>query len=116
MTRAKFYEGGDIATIDIVGHAGFNPGNDIVCAGISTLCDTFNNTIVIMVSKGLVKNAYIKRLPGDYHVEVILEPKYKREWKAVKLMFLTGLRMIEESFPNYLKVRYKSVECGIDKT
>lgn len=46
MTIARFKQTGNKFDIKIKGHALFKPGNDIVCAGCSTLAYTLINVLV----------------------------------------------------------------------
>ena len=104
MTQVTISEADGKAVIDIEGHAGFNPGNDIVCAAISTLSDQLNNMLLAMSEKGQLEKIFIKRSDGHHHAEICIDKAYDREWQAVKEMALTGFRMVSESYPDYVKV------------
>ncbi len=75
---------GDALTLTVRGHAGYAPiGEDIVCAGVSTLVYTLINGCRCEISGDTV------RVKDD-----------RRVYDAV----LTGLKMISEKFPKNLRV------------
>lgn len=96
MTRINYEEKGDREfVVECKGHAGYaNAGNDIVCAGISTLVQTLvsylpeaADTFSAKVESG---NAFITAKGRDAFI------CYK--------MMMEGLRLIESSFPQHIEI------------
>lgn len=115
MTQIRLSEECDKYSIDIVGHAGFNPGNDIVCASISTLSYTLIQTLLLMSEQGKTEELTISDPPGNHHIEVKVNPNHKTEWLGVINTIMTGLRMVEYNYPEYVKVNIdRSVADDID--
>ena len=86
----------------ITGHANYNPGNDVVCAGVSALgyalVGTLNNI------KGL---KFVKNVVTDV-IEVRIVPVDNRAIRhTVNVVFetvLIGLKQIALGYPEHLKV------------
>lgn len=83
--------------ISVKGHAGFAPhGQDIVCAAISTLLQTFTESVDKLTNDKI--NA--KMAAGNATV------KYRNLSEQGKLLmssFLLGVEMIAEAYPLYVK-------------
>lgn len=86
----------------ITGHAGYNPGNDIVCAGVSALGYALVGTLNNIPGLEFVKNEV------SDHIDVRIKPLQdagKRH--AVNIVFETiiiGLKQIALGYPNHVKV------------
>ena len=99
MTEIQYdYPDGETFILECRGHAGFaDAGNDIVCAGISTLTQT------------LV--AYLPEitLDFDYHIESGELFCYGRGQQAMQAfeMTLIGLKMLESQYPQHLMIMKK---------
>jgi len=77
--------------IAVKGHAGFAPvGQDIVCAGVSTLYGTYLYSV----------NAQ-ETTEGEWKV-LKAEPTYNN--RAVFNAMRTGFEMLQEHFPTFVKV------------
>lgn len=100
LTEKKENEKVCSVTINGVGHAGFNTGNDIVCSAVSTLFYTFG-AFVSSKSNAECECRFDKgkariKASGD------IDDNYR--------MFKLGLKMIEEQYPENIKL---SVGCDI---
>lgn len=93
MTRIEYAINGDEFNLHCIGHAGFaEAGNDIVCAGISTLVQTLTT--------------HLPEIAEEYEVHID-SGEVKCSAKGSKAidcfqMILTGLRLLEGSYPQYL--------------
>lgn len=80
--------------IDVRGHAGFDPGNDIVCASISTLTYT------------LVNVAYSKLT--DLHISdghmILAMPKDTQTAEWLK-MYRIGIAALAEQYPTNVSLK-----------
>ena len=54
-------------SINLVGHAQYNPGNDIVCASVSTLTETFVRLLSLKgcLDSNLIKESGVVTLMGE---------------------------------------------------
>lgn len=85
--------------ITVAGHAGYNPGNDIVCAAVSTLTNNLIYSILDLTETPL--KCDIKA--GD----TIIEYKTEELTKEAELLinsFFIGLNGVMGSFPDYVRV------------
>ena len=87
----------------LTGHAGYNPGNDVVCAGISALAFAMVGTLKT------IKDLSVKRMKTSEGVDVEIEPFILPEDQAVVDMVffgcLTGLRMIHAQYPDHIEIK-----------
>lgn len=94
MTRARIRKESGYNVVKIDGHAGFNPGNDIVCAAVSTLMFAYLNTLI---EEGIDYELF--SADGSYMI------KSKSDDVEPYLMMLTvGLKMIRQEYPEYVEV------------
>jgi len=89
--------------MDLKGHAGYNPGNDVVCAGISALAFALVGTLKN------IQDISFTRLQYQNGVTVEIEPfADETEQAVVDAVFMTvliGLKQIEKQYPNHIQVR-----------
>ena len=84
------------------GHAEYNPGNDVVCAGISAL----SFAMVGMLDH--LKVHYRRRkvdVGVDVEVDPFIVPEDQQVVDAVFMTCLTGLRQIEKKYPDHIEIR-----------
>lgn len=77
------------------GHAGYNPGNDIVCSAVSALFYAFG--AYVTSTSGIETKCKF----GDGHSEIWLN---KGAGEAFK-MFKLGLQLIEAEFPQCVSLK-----------
>lgn len=97
MTRIVF----DGLTMQAVGHAGYGAfGQDVVCAGMSTLFVTAAEMILDMEEGGLVADKVLRLEPGNVCMGVrpAEAGREKAEWLFRTLE--TGCRILAESYPD----------------
>ena len=86
----------------ITGHAGFNPGNDPVCAGVSALGYALVNTLYNI--EGI---EYVKNEVGE-HIDIkfipIQDPMKKIAVNIVFETILIGLKAIQKNYPDNVKI------------
>ena len=84
--------------IAVTGHAGYaDPGNDIVCAGVSVLFQTMLRAVLDVAGDRI---AYIIA-PGA--AEMTYE-KLSVRGMAMVDFFFTGITMMAEEYPEYVKI------------
>ncbi|MBR0536003.1 MAG: ribosomal-processing cysteine protease Prp [Clostridia bacterium] len=106
MTTVYHREYYDRLVITIEGHSGYGfNGEDIVCAAVSALGFTLLNCVLdeeaaenIRVIRNIVRDGYI-------HIEFIAFDFSKERIKGMLDACLTGFYMLEESYPDYIRVK-----------
>ncbi len=105
MTNVYFREYYDHYYITLRGHSGFSRnGEDIVCAGISTLAYTLLNVLSDEEASGNIK--FIRNIvcDGFMHFEFSFFDFSKERIKGIVDMCLTGLMMLEENYPEHIRI------------
>lgn len=105
MTLMRIREDTETVQIDVEGHAGYNPGNDIVCAAISTMCYALINRLQIMYGHNELADLIVIDDPGDFHITVVKNHGSRQKWYYTREFFVTGMEMIAEQYPDYLEVK-----------
>lgn len=113
MTRVTIQKDGGYggyARISIKGHAGYGArnnlpeGHDIVCASISALGQTLIQRLMDM---GEEKKAIIYTLKcesGEINVRILGKPRHKEELEITIKTIVRGMELIQEQYPEYIKV------------
>ena len=84
--------------LSVQGHAGYNPGNDIVCAAVSALVQTFEASAREFTTDEIISSLE----DGD---AVIAWPRAPtRELSLLIDSLYLGLCMMAESYPNNVSV------------
>ena len=81
-------------TIDAKGHADYNPGNDIVCSGVSALLQAMQGYLMYAS-----KSFEVDARSGFMHME------YKGHIEATKMLII-GLLRIQKAYPDNVNVEY----------
>ena len=96
--------GGEIVEFWVEGHAGYaDPGEDIVCAGVSALA------VTALIGLKKVARAAMESERREGHVWVKLQepPKSPESWtraQAILQTTLLGLKDIQKDHPAYIRV------------
>lgn len=94
---------GNVYILDVIGHAASAPaGEDLVCAGASTLTTALATTLAEHSDWLILRNISLKE--GNSRIKII--PKKKDEYK-VRLIFgtiLNGFQLLHQSFPDYIQL------------
>lgn len=85
--------------LDIRGHAGYNPGNDIVCASVSILAYTMAQEMQELDDLGLFRNMECLMEEGNVHI--VAEIREARGWRFDALFhtILTGFELLNNRYP-----------------
>lgn len=107
MIQAKFYRAGDDSLhMVLLGHAGFAPkGEDLVCAGASTLVCTLGTAAERLYEQGMLRRyPRVQITPG--RAEIILLPKKEYEVQILLLCWMAelGMGILEEHYPQCVRV------------
>jgi len=89
--------------MELNGHADYNPGKDIVCAGISALAfalvGTLRNVQGISFRKCTVDNGV------QVEIEPFIEPEDRAITDTVFKTILVGLKQIEKKYPDHISIK-----------
>ncbi len=101
MTKVEYDE--KTLTLEVSGHANYGPfGSDIVCSAVSVLSQTLLANLMKYMDKGWFTMEY-----DNTDGEMYIHCKANGYYSMVVEMFrftLVGYRMLEEAFPNHVKV------------
>ena len=87
------------------GHAGFAPsGQDIVCAGVSTLLAAAAETAARMQRDGLLESCTVHLEPGNAEIAMEPRPEGKAKAETVMEMLETGAALIEAQYGQYVVI------------
>lgn len=104
MVEVSFIKGDyGFETLKVVGHANYNPGNDIVCSAISALTQALIGTLQNI--PGLKFNNKTVQ-DGNIFVEIVpfLDENVQRIIDTVFLTVMIGLKQIEKSYPQSIHI------------
>ena len=88
-------------TLEIQGHAGYAAhGQDIVCAGISTLFFTLIE--VLARDESLKERPRVRMGDGGAEVTVTPDPEHREKIDTVFETVVTGLRLLAEKYPDHV--------------
>lgn len=88
----------DGGKVTVKGHANYaEPGQDIVCAAISTLSQVFVASVEELTA------AKIKTAQTGGYMEIVIEESTERA-QVLLDSFLLGCRMIADEYPEYVRV------------
>jgi uncharacterized protein YsxB (DUF464 family) len=105
LTKVIYREYYDRTLLIVDGHSGFGEaGEDIVCAGISTMVGAFINSI--LDEEGNERLKLHRKIIRDGYVCVEIEKfDFSRERITGMLEgFLTGFLMLAENYPDYVRM------------
>ena len=92
------------------GHSGLNPGNDIVCAGVSALSYALLGTLKN------IQNLSVEHNIQDGNMSIEIKSSENKAVHAIaNTVFTTvyiGLKQLEISYPNHVKVNVLSEESS----
>lgn len=91
-------------TIEIEGHAGFNPGNDIVCAAESILMFTLTNALMDKAAD--IKEITCNEDEGEVHIKIKGTRDSKHEIKTIIETIMFGYELLMEQYPANVSVEW----------
>lgn len=110
MIEISVYNQGCEVEIEMVGHAGYNPGNDIVCAAASMLGQTFAQNLLDM---GYRRELCTMRMDPLDKGQVLAYGKANGTVSAIRLetmadTVITGFKLLAEEFPEHIKLQERA--------
>ena len=112
MTQARM--DWDRLILDVDGHASSAPrGQDIVCAAESMLTQALLQTLMDMVEEDKVAISWTgSPEKGQLKIEATPAEEYRKEIAAAYRVTVTGLRMLAEEYPDYIRLTEGGQENG----
>lgn len=104
MIHATFIRGSrGFEEFHLDGHADYNPGNDIVCAGVSALAYTLLGALDNI--EGLDKR-FIRIESGKLDIEInpFIDHMKQVQVNTIFQTILIGILQIEKKYPDYVQV------------
>lgn len=108
MTEIRWYWKENTCGLCAVGHAGYHPGNDIVCASVSAFCQTLRAGL----EEYCAAEIRHRQESGRFEIRARIEPD--KQYVAAVLFYsiILGLELIEREYPNHVNVE-KRVSCRL---
>lgn len=104
MTTIKSATKGSVTTITVDGHAGFNPGNDIVCAAASMLTYTLVQNLLDLTGAGLLEWCKTDEKDGSMKIKVKTNKKGEAVAKIAIKTIMTGYELLQNQYPENVKL------------
>ena len=108
MIKVQYWNGADGSrNLQMQGHAGAAPkGQDLVCAGASTLALTLGRAAALMEEEGMLARPGLVRLEAGVTAISVLP---REDWVAVvDIVFWTillGLSRLAQAYPQYVQLK-----------
>ena len=102
MTTINCNQINDRYVIEITGHAGYKPGNDIVCSAVSMLSYTLMECLE--QNNSCLMHSNISADNGEVFVDVEPYTEYRDKIDAIIETVMTGYRMLAETYPENVEV------------
>ena len=92
----------------VLGHSSVNKGNDIVCAAVSALTQTFLRGI----EKNLNAEFKGEFLSGKCDLSIEVPEESEKEFKIICEVFRDGFREIAKAYPEQVKLNCQEIYHG----
>ena len=108
MVVVRYWNGEDGSrNLRMQGHAGAAPkGQDLVCAGASTLALTLGKAATLMEEEELLAHPALVRLEaGDTAISVLPRREWASSADAIFWTILLGLSRLAQAYPQYVQLK-----------
>lgn len=102
MTNIKIDKLNNRLIVEITGHAGYNPGNDIVCSAISMLTSTLSQCIIDEEMYGNVTVDYMSLQDGNVNMDFNYIDSAEDKINTIIDTLYTGYELLAEQYPDYV--------------
>jgi uncharacterized protein YsxB (DUF464 family) len=99
MVQVSFYADGGHYRLKLDGHAGYNPGNDIVCAAVSSLVFALLGYLA-NATEHITDRTGIKCAPGSVDIDVTGDDMLLPAFETAYI----GLSQIADKYPDNVNV------------
>lgn len=90
--------------VDIVGHAGYNPGNDIVCSAVSMLTSTLAQCIMDEEMQGNASIDFMELQEGNVSIDFNYIDNANEKITTIIETMYTGFELLAEKYPDYVSL------------
>ena len=104
MTEINYREVGGTVRVSIVGHALFNPGNDIVCAGVSAITYQMLSVVADLEDEGMIYDLTTEVRDGFVIAQFTLAPEFFDTWSAMWQVIETGYANLAQAYPENVRL------------
>lgn len=104
MTEIKYQEHGDTIRLSVVGHALYKPGDDIVCAGVSTITCQLLNVLAVAEDQKFITDYVLDMNDGSVIVSFKPVPEFVDEWKTIWMVISIGYLQLQQEYPENVHV------------
>lgn len=108
MVVVRYWNGADGSrNLRMQGHAGSAPrGQDLVCAGASTLALTLGRAATLMEEEEMLARPALVRLEaGDTAISVLPRQEWAASADAIFWTILLGLSRLAKAYPQYVQLK-----------
>lgn len=107
MIEVQYWNGADGSrNLQMQGHAGAAPkGQDLVCAGASTLALTLGRAAALMEEEMLARPALVRLEAGDTAISVLPRREWASSADAIFWTILLGLSRLAQAYPQYVQLK-----------
>lgn len=108
MIKVQYWNGADGSrNLQMQGHAGAAPkGQDLVCAGASTLALTLGRAAARMEEEEMLARPALVRLEaGDTAISVLPRREWAASADAIFWTILLGLSRLAQAYPQYVQLK-----------
>lgn len=107
MIKVQYWNGADGSrNLQMQGHAGAAPkGQDLVCAGASTLALTLGRAATLMEEEMLARPALVRLEAGDTAISVLPRREWASSADAIFWTILLGLSRLAQAYPQYVQLK-----------
>ena len=108
MIKVQYWNGADGSrNLQMQGHAGAAPkGQDLVCAGASTLALTLGRAAALMEEEEMLARPALVRLEvGDTAISVLPRQEWAASADAIFWTILLGLSRLAKAYPQYVQLK-----------
>ena len=108
MIKVQYWNGaGGSRNLQMQGHAGAAPkGQDLVCAGASTLALTLGRAAALMEEEEMLARPALVRLEvGDTAISVLPRREWASSADAIFWTILLGLSRLAQAYPQYVQLK-----------
>lgn len=88
--------------LDIIGHAGYNPGNDIVCSAVSVLATTLVQKMRELDDIDLFSAMKCTMESGNVHIYAKVRAGRIWRFEVVFDTIMTGFALLNNTYPGYV--------------
>ena len=104
MTEIRYTEKEDRVRVSIHGHALYSPGNDIVCAGISTITFQLLNYLAVIEENDCISDLAVDIDDGHVIVTFRVPPHERVGWETAWEVISIGYENLAESYPDHIRI------------